>query len=206
MSNKIIFIKSAPRTCYIAFSGGVDSCVLLDILIKKRINTTLLTIDHRDSVSDNEVAFALDTAKRYSIKSLIVKTQAFSGKDSKEAFWSKQRNGVFQSMDQPVLTGHHLDDALEWYLMTAMQGRSCVLKYQNNNVHRPLLLTTKAKILEYATNYKIEHIVDPTNCDNNFNLRNKVRNLLMPTILNVFPGAQSVVKKLILQNEKTIVL
>ena len=123
-------------------------------------------------------------------------------KTSMESYWSQCRNALFQGLDRPVLTGHHLDDASEWYVMSSLQGQSKLLSYQNNNVIRPFIIIDKQKIIDYALFHKVMYISDPSNSDTDFNLRNKVRKQLMPEIAKVFGGVNTTVRKLILVKEK----
>ncbi len=199
---KINLFRTVPRECYLAFSGGIDSVVLLDILIRKRIKVTLLTIDHNTEFSKTEIEFCKEVAAQFGLEYKTFKLPEFDGSTSLEAFWSRKRNAVFQSMDKIVLTGHHLSDATEWYLMTSCQGNGRIMAYQNNNVIRPLLTISKKKIIEYANFYRLKYLTDPTNADNSFNLRNKVRNNLMTNVLTVFPGLETTVRKLILSINK----
>lgn len=199
---KITFIKPLPKNCYLAFSGGIDSVVLLDILIRKRINVTLLTVDHNTEFSKTEIKSCKEVATQFGLEYKTFKLPEFDKTTSLEAFWSRKRNAVFQSMDKMVLTGHHLSDATEWYLMTSCQGKSRIMAHQNNNVLRPLLTTPKKKIIEYANYYGLKYLTDPTNADSSFNLRNKVRNNLMADVKLVFPGLETTVRKLILLDNK----
>lgn len=198
---KITFIKPLPKNCYLAFSGGIDSVVLLDILLRKRINVTLLTIDHNTEFSKVELHFCKQVATQFGLEYKIFKIPEFDKTTSLESFWSRKRNAVFQSMDKPVLTGHHLSDATEWYLMTSCQGRSRLMSYQNENVIRPLLTVGKKTIIEYANEHGLKYLTDPTNEDNHFNLRNNVRNAVLPIVKTAFPGLETTVRKLILKKE-----
>ena len=199
---KINLFRTTPASCYLAFSGGIDSVSLLDILIRKRVKVILLTVDHNTDFSKTEINFCKEVAAQFGLEYKTFKIPEFDKTTSLESFWSRKRNAIFQSMDKPVLTGHHLSDATEWYLMTSCQGKSRVLTYQNNNVERPLITTPKKKIIEYANYKRLKYLTDPTNADNGFNLRNKVRNNLMPNVLTVFPGLENTVRKLILLDNK----
>lgn len=176
--------------------------VLLHSLLVKRVNVTLLTVDHNTEFSKTELAFCQEVAQKHELDYKLFSMPVFDRSTSLEAFWSRKRNAIFQSMDKPVLTGHHLSDATEWYLMTSCQGKSRVMAYQNNNVIRPLLTTPKKRIVEYANHHRLKYLTDPTNADNGFNLRNKVRNNLMPNVLTVFPGLENTVRKLILADNQ----
>ncbi len=202
---KLNLIKSLGhykfKSVYLAFSGGIDSCVLLHTLLKRNIEVELLFIHHNTEWCNTELDFTKHIAEKYNISYRVYHISQYDNTTSKECFWSVERNKIFQEMVKPVFTGHHLDDSVEWYIMSAFQGQPKVLDYNNQNVYRPMLLIDKEKINEYAKVHNLEYLEDPSNSDNSFNLRNKVRNLLIPKVKQSFPGIHTTVKKLILKKE-----
>jgi tRNA(Ile)-lysidine synthase len=204
-SVKIPFFRKVPKSVYLAFSGGVDSAVLLHRLIAKNTDVVLFFVHHQTTWCDKELEFALATAKQHGIGCIVKRIEKYDKakhKTSMESYWSQCRNTLFQELDRPVLTAHHLDDASEWYVMSSLQGQSKLLSYQNNNVIRPFIIVDKSKIINYAVYHNVQYISDPSNSDTTFNLRNKVRKDLMPEILKTFPGVNTSVRKLILAKER----
>jgi len=199
---KISFFKRINTPVYLAFSGGVDSAVLLHLLVKRKVDVKLLFIHHRGNFCDEEQLFAENLSKELGIELLVKQIEAFKGPGSKEAYWSRERYKIFQAMDRMVLTGHHLDDAVEWYIMSTFQGTPKILEYQNNNVIRPLICTPKSKIYEYAQNRNLEHLSDPSNSDPNSGLRNKTRIKLMGSVHECYPGLRTTVCRLIREKEE----
>lgn len=175
--------------------------VLLKLLLLKKITVKLLWIDHRTTWCETERIFAMKTADKFGLQLIVKQINLYDKSTSLECFWSRERDKIYQSMDLPVLVGLHLDDATEWYLMSTFQGQSKILRYNNRNVFRPLILTAKQKIIDYATYYGLEYISDPSNLDNDFNLRNKVRNILVPKTLQCFPGLRKTVARLVRKKE-----
>jgi len=55
---KIHFFRSQPEKVIVAFSGGMDSMVLTDLLITRNRKPTLLVVDHLDDYAKEEVSFA----------------------------------------------------------------------------------------------------------------------------------------------------
>jgi tRNA(Ile)-lysidine synthase len=198
---KLVPFRTVPKECYLAFSGGIDSSALLRLLIFKKIQVTLLVIDHLTEFGKLGISFAKEMAKLYNIDVVVKKVKAYDESTSLEAFWSRERNSIFQSMDKPVLTAHHLNDVTEWYFMTCCQGNGRLMSYQNNNVLRPLITTPKEKIRLYAKEHDLKYIDDPSNKDSNFCLRNKVRNVMLPFVADTFPGLQNTVRRLIVKKE-----
>lgn len=205
---KIHFLFKPPESCYLAFSGGVDSVVLLHLLLNKGYDVTLLNVDHGNEFARQEVEFCVQTANKLALDYVISEipiydkeTSLEAKRTSREAFWSKYRNDVFQSMDKPVFTAHHLSDAVTWWVMSTMQGCPKLLNYSNRNIFRPLLGTTKKQILEYANYHNLTYLTDPTNDDPDYCLRNKVNHLVMGGIKTCFPGVEKTVKRLIQEKE-----
>lgn len=198
---KIGFVDKPPKDVYLAFSGGVDSAVLLHNLYRRKYKITLLTVDHGERYSCVEVDFCKRMSKYYGIPYIIEKIPLYDKSTSKESFWSTHRNDIFQKKDKIVLTGHHLNDAVEWYLMSTFQGTPKLINIRNKNVSRPLLGTTKADIEKYAQCFNLLYLTDPTNSDLSFNLRNKVRHDLVDNVKKHFPGIEKTVKRLILSKQ-----
>ena len=200
--SKIIFIKTPPKEVYVAFSGGVDSIVLLHTLLHKDIDVKLLFVHHNTEYSNQELSFVNDVASRYNIDYIVKNIPEYDGSNSLEAFWSRQRFNIFQAMDRPVLTGHHLNDAVEWYVMSSMQGQSKVIDFRSGNIQRPMILIKKENIVRHANENRLEYLTDPSNFDVSFSLRNKVRHELIGNIKNCFPGIETTVRKIIARNHR----
>lgn len=197
--------KKVPRKVGIAFSGGIDSVALLHALLARNIDVTLYTFDHGTVTSDQELEFANATARQYSLSLETARGTQCPVGASKEHWWSRQRNEWFQSAGAPIATGHHLQDAAEWYLMTALTGQGgYIMDYKNNNVCRPLLCVSKEHIVQYAESNNLQYISDPTNSDITFNKRNKVRARLLPAVLEVNPGFLNTIKRRIIQRERAV--
>lgn len=198
---KICFIRTPPRECYLAFSGGIDSVVLLKLLLSKKIDVKLLWINHHTTWCQTEHMFVTRIANKYNLELIVKDINPFDKSTSLECFWSRERNKIYQSMDRPVLVGLTLDDCLEWYIMSTFQGQPKIIDYRNGNILRPMILVEKSKIIEYSSYYGLEFITDPSNLDDDFNLRNKVRNSLVPKALKCFPGLRKTVSKLVRKKE-----
>jgi tRNA(Ile)-lysidine synthase len=197
--SKLHFLSRPNKDVYLAFSGGIDSVALLHTLLRRKYIVELLTIDHGNEFAKQEVEFCKKTAQSLGLEYMIFAIPEFDKSTSLEAFWSVHRNDIFQSMDKQVCTGHPLDDAVESYLMSTFQGTPKLLEHINRNLHRPLITNTKQAIIEYANQYNLTYLTDPTNADPTFNLRNKVRAQLVGSVKNCFPGIHTTVKRLIVQ-------
>lgn len=200
----INLFRKLPKDIGIAFSGGIDSSVLLDIVLHQNKNVTILTYDHSTEQSEKEVYHAIEVKKQYGLPIHIEasREQPKLGQ-SKEAFWSKQRNDWFNTLGMQVVTGHNLNDVAEWYLMTAVIGKGGqYINHSNKNVSRPLLVTSRAVIEQYANKNKLNFIVDESNSDETFAKRNLVRAQLLPKVLEVNPGFLNTIKRNIIRRER----
>ena len=72
---------------------------------------------------------------------------------SLEEHWRDERYKCFHSFDQTVVTGHHLNDVIEWFLFTSLHGQGRMIPYRNKNVIRPFISTSK-RFLEDWCNRK----------------------------------------------------
>ena len=89
-----------------------------------------------------------------------------------------------------LLTGHHLDDTLETFLINLSRGTGIEgltgIPREADKVLRPLLPFSRGQILEYATAHAIEWREDQSNEDTKY-LRNKIRHELVPVLKELHP-------------------
>ena len=117
---------------------------------------------------------------------------------SKEEFWRNERYRIFSNLNKPVLLGHHLNDAVETWMFSAINGTPSLIPYAHRNCIRPLLLSSKQDIKEYAEAKSLKWINDPSNDDVSY-ARNRIRNNIMPEVLKVNPGIEKVIRKKLLR-------
>lgn len=189
-------VKSVPQNLYIAFSGGVDSVVMTHKALSQNKNVTLAFFHHGNKFADTEEEFVNDFAKSLNLKLEIGRcnTEIIG---SKEKFWRDSRYEFFKKLNAPVATGHNLDDAVEWYILTCLRGEGHYMEYSHANVIRPLILTSKADIVKYAQCNGLAWIDDPSNEDIEFTYRNKIRHNILPQCLEINPGLYSTVANVI---------
>jgi len=204
----IKLLGSLPRgkTISIAFSGGVDSVVALDF-ISRRHPVEILYFNHgpEDPTSQSMEDFAISKANTYNCEFKIghVEKERLKGQ-SLEEYWRDSRYAWFDTMpDKFIVTGHHLDDCVETWIWSSLNGTGKTIPYKRNeNVYRPFLLNKKAELQNWADRNNMAYKYDPTNEDNS-KTRNYIRNVMMPHCLKVNPGLHKMVKKkVIIDSEK----
>lgn len=191
---------------YVAVSGGVDSIACLHLL--SRIYKDKVYACHFNHNFQSTNAKMQEIVERFcdqhNIKLIVAKRQSdVKIKNNIEDHLRKQRIEFFSSLNKDVILCHHLNDAVESYLMNTLKGCPEYLpipittKFHNNNykIIRPFLKTKKKEIESYINNNNLYNFVveDPTNKDNKYR-RNFIRNSILPS-LDKFGLEKVVLKK-----------
>lgn len=186
-------------TIVLAFSYGVDSRVLLEILINLGYKVVLAHVNHgvREE-SRIEEAHAIKLANALNIK-IYVKHLSLD-KSNFEDNARKMRYKFFKEVclkegTSVLALAHHLDDNLETILLKLIQGSNIYgysgihpLVYKDNlEIIRPLLCTTKSEIRDYQERHNLFYFEDYTNQEN-IQMRNKIRNNVIPELKNIDPN------------------
>ncbi|MBI3494859.1 tRNA lysidine(34) synthetase TilS [Candidatus Saccharibacteria bacterium] len=169
-----------------AVSGGVDSIVLLDLLSKQTdIKLIVAHFDHgirSDSATDSQ--FVKELAAKYKLPFELGSAQL--GTDASE---EQARNARYSFLHEvknkynasQIITAHHSDDIVETIIINLTRGtgwRGISSLRSTEHVLRPLLDFTKADILTYAKDNKLEWVEDSTNQDLKY-LRNQIRHKIV---------------------------
>lgn len=189
-----------PGKLYLAYSGGMDSSVILHFLLKSKRNVTLAYFDHGTEHGKEALEFTKGNAKRLGVNLVVGKilTPLPHG-CSKEAYWRNERYAFLHSLEGPVITCHHLNDVAETWVFSSLHGNPKIIPYQNRNVIRPFLPTSRHELEEWSRRFphSIKWIEDPSNTDTAF-ARNQIRHNILPECLKVNPGILKVMRKKVL--------
>ena len=96
----------------------------------------------------------------------------------------------------PVVTGHNLDDVIEWFLFSSIHGFGKIIPYRNQNVIRPFILAPKRFLEDWCSKKGIPFLIDPMNEDKKF-MRSIIRHDILPNARLVNPGIEKTIKKLV---------
>ncbi len=166
----------------VAVSGGVDSVVLLDMLVRAGEHELVVAhFDHgirEDSASD--VEFVASLAKKYGLPFETKREEL--GKGASEELARTRRyeflRAVAKKYDAQIATAHHMDDIAETIAINLTRGTGwrgvAVLA---SDVYRPLLGKTKADLVYYAQEHQLDWYEDSTN-ESAAYLRNRIRKQL----------------------------
>ena len=204
ISSLDLSLEKLPKSVthlYLAFSGGLDSCVLLHALLafRKNYQITLWHINH--GLQDNALEMeqlAVDLARKNNLVLRLDSLDLTEKSGNLEERARHLRYALFsQTLQQTdaLLTAHHMNDQAETLLLNLMRGSGPsglrAISFQNNLgqgfLFRPLLNTTRDQIKQYAQSNKLLWIEDPSNQDINYD-RNYLRHDVLPKILSRWPA------------------
>lgn len=180
---------------FLACSGGVDSMVALDFLLKGKRRPDLLYVNHGTEHGKEAEEFVHRRAVELSLSTRIWNLGPCPSHLSEEEYWHIERYKCFHAMGKPVITAHHLDDAVEWWIMSALHGNPRLTPVTNKNVIRPFLFATKNDIHDWAARHNVKWVEDPTN-QTGEHARNIVRHDIVKHALRVNPGLHKTVRKM----------
>jgi len=199
----------SPSGLAVAFSGGVDSSVLLDGCHRLGFGLPLRAL-HVDHGLHPESGFWAErcraTAEALGVSSEVVEvTVATAAGQSIEAAAREARYralGALLSPGEMLLTAHHEDDQLETLLLRLMRGAGVrglrgVLESGQlaaGSFGRPLLAFSKAEIVAAARRWQLEWVEDPSNRDERFD-RNYLRAAVLPALQRRWPAAARTVSR-----------
>lgn len=192
----IRILGTVPHRIAVAVSGGVDSMAALDFLRRSR-EVEVLHYNHgTGSYADASTDLVRDYCKKHNIFNVIGWNQdKMPDGVSPEAWWRKQRYDFFKvATDLPIVTAHHLGDAVENWIFTSLNGNPFLIPHKRDAYLRPFLTTEKSELISWCKRKDVPYLEDITNTDTRFR-RNYIRHVMMPHVEYVNPGINKVVKK-----------
>ena len=206
-TNKPRNTKTPPSILAVAFSGGLDSTVLLHATIQAHgaNNVYAFHVHHGiQKEADQWQQHCQAVAKKLKCKfdTRNVKLNKSSNVES------QARNLRYQALSemceahhiQDLLLAHHLDDQAETVLIQLMRGAGVaglsampLVKAHHitqNIIHlwRPFLNLRRRELEAYAKEHQLTWIEDPSNQDESYR-RNAIRQSILPALEKHQPGA-----------------
>ncbi len=192
---------------YLAFSGGLDSSILLNFAKQcvPKEKLTAIHINHQWHKNNLQWEQHCQTVcrkmhiafiARRMDKKLQSKTYLKTAKGPEEAARTLRYQILREHLqiNDCLLLGHHMEDQSETLFLQLLRGSgveglsSMPFLIKRNHVYyfRPLLHWTKDKRLDYAKTYHLQWIEDSSNADTNYN-RNFLRHQILPSLKKRWP-------------------
>jgi tRNA(Ile)-lysidine synthase len=195
----------------IAYSGGVDSHVLLHTLCELRASNPwtigAIHVNHglhpqATSWTDHCLAVCRRLGVGCAVEHLKVRT---IGTEGLEAAARRLRYATLArhiDTGESLLTAHHLDDQAETVLLQLLRGAGvrglagmpAVSDFSKGKLIRPLLGFTRAQLLIYAQQEGLQWIEDTSNRDPGRS-RNFIRHQVLPLLEQRWPQAKRVIAR-----------
>jgi tRNA(Ile)-lysidine synthase len=213
--NNWSWLKS--KKLFLACSGGVDSMVLLHLIVKAEFRVSILHVNYhlRGEDSNSDAQFVKSTCEKLKLpfysKSVDTKKLLNEQGGNLQDVARKIRYDWFGEIrnneaDNFILLAHHNDDQVETFFQhiarkSGVIGLAGMLE-NHNQILRPLLNYSKEEIVEFAKINEISWREDVSNLKNEYT-RNKLRNILLPIIVNHIPTLKDSVLTLVKAFQET---
>jgi len=208
------FLKAFPtQPLIIAYSGGVDSQVLLQVIHQLKVNAAITNdvsvchVNHGLSPNAHEWQnFAEQQCVQRTLPflPLSVSLDLTQGRSVEALARDARYQALINVSSLPVviLTGHHLDDQAETFLLAMKRGAGVkglssmneISTLEQHVLGRPLLGTSRQDIVSFAKDNKLDWIEDESNQNNTYD-RNFLRNEIIPQLVERWPSIASTISR-----------
>lgn len=199
----------------VACSGGVDSMLLLNLLIKFKIHPAVLHVNYQlrgeDSMLDAQFikSFCIENRLEYFDLNINLKSKLNLNGGNLQQEARRIRYQFFESFNDgntKILLAHHADDQIETFFLNlarggGIMGLSCMLEV-NGIYLRPLLPFLKKEIIEYAHEECLKWREDVSNEKLDYS-RNKLRKVFIPQLEAINPNLKTEILYLIEKFQQT---
>ena len=203
LSSTLPSSSQSPVKLCLAFSGGLDSCVLLSALLaaQKKLNFELCALHVHHGLSPNADAwadFCSQTCKAAKVPLQVerVKVDQKAGLGIEAAARQARYQVLLESEADFIVLAHHQDDQAETLQLQLLRGAgvkglSAMAAFDTKRrLLRPLLDVSRAEIETYASDAKLKWVEDESNQDIQYD-RNFIRHELTPLLAQRFPSFQT---------------
>ena len=187
-------LNKLPKELGVAVSGGPDSMAILDFLSNNH-DVTAVYFNHGTDFGKKCNRFVNNFCYNKDIPLIVgVNYTCCPQGESLEEHWRNERYKFLHSFDMPIVTGHNLDDVIEWFLFSSIHGQSKIMPYSNKNVIRPFISTSKRSLEDWCERKEVPFLIDPGNADRKF-MPSIIRHDIRTKASHVNPRMETTFKK-----------
>jgi tRNA(Ile)-lysidine synthase len=186
-------VDAATRHLLVAFSGGLDSTVLLHVLRfglpQLRLTLTAAHLDHAmrdtspaDAAWVRGICRAWDVPLEHEIADPVPRNE----REARDARYAFLASAAARAGAERIVTAHHADDQAETVLFRAIRGTGLaglggIPRRTASGVIRPLLPFWREELEAYAAAARLVWRTDPTNATHSA-ARNRIRLSILPLV------------------------
>ncbi len=211
---------TANQKLLVAVSGGVDSVVLLHLLVKSNYSVAIAHCNFklRGTESEEDEKFVRKLAEKYQLPIYVKQCPANDyASRHKLTIQEAARNLRYRFFDElikqkgfeKVAVAHHADDNLETFFINLFRGGGLHglkgIPVQRGHYIRPLMFATREQIEQYALENDLQWRNDSSNSSLKY-LRNKIRHKLLPEIQKITGDFNTIFQSLDNLKEDALVL
>ncbi|MBN7796768.1 tRNA lysidine(34) synthetase TilS [Parahaliea mediterranea] len=204
-------LAAAPRW-WVALSGGLDSTVLLHLLVAARgIDPGLpplaaLHINHQlQDAADDWQQHCRQLCRELGVPLHCETVAVEPGGKGLEAAARDARHAAFEralGAGEVLFTAHHRDDQVETFFLRLLRGAgvdglgamAATRPLGAGSLYRPLLEWPRDALEDYARRHGLRHVEDPSNADTDLD-RNFLRSQVLPLLAGRWPGYRDTVSR-----------
>lgn len=210
MAFNIDFLSVPTGDVWVAYSGGLDSTVLLHRLVQLRseqhFSLKAIHIHHGLNVqADAWQTHCQNTCQEWQVKFMTHKIDLSQEKGNIEARARTLRYAHFSSLlkEEDILcTAHHQDDQAETFLLQLVRGAGpkglsampAELDLGKGKLRRPILQIKRDVLLHYATKHRLAWVDDESNQETRFS-RNFIRHKILPLLKERWPSVTETITR-----------
>ena len=208
--------QNRQTTFLVAYSGGVDSHVLLHLCVAAGLPVRAAHVHHGlQAQADDWVTHCQSVCDALGVELSVQYVDAAPGQgDSPEAAARAARYAALDAALQAgevLLLAQHKNDQAETVMLQLLRGAGaaglsampqCSVTQSGKPMLRPLLGFTRQQIENYAQSHRLHWINDPSNQDTRYR-RNALRQQVMPQIEAHFPQAVEALHRVAQQQQQS---
>ncbi len=188
------------KTWVLAYSGGLDSQVLLHLLHQQGLPLSAIYIDHGlQAESHHWAQHCAEQCRQRDIpfRSIAVNAQPEKGESPEAAARAARYAALAKHITEGVclVTAQHLDDQAETVLLQLLRGGGAaglsamplINTFAGGWHCRPLLATSREAIHHYAQEQRLPWVEDPSNQSQHYD-RNYLRHSVLPEMRQRWPA------------------